>query len=79
MRENKHIIREVLPDSIAEEMQMEPGDEIVQVNGETIEDIFDYQYLIQDDYIEVLLKKVSGEEWLLEIEKDEEEDLGVVF
>ena len=55
MRENKHIIREVLPDSIAEEMQMEPGDEIVQVNGETIEDIFDYQYLIQDDYIEVLL------------------------
>ena len=79
MRKNKHIIREILPDSIAEEMQMEPGDEIVQVNGETIEDIFDYQYLIQDDYIEVLLKKVSGEEWLLEIEKDEEEDLGVVF
>ena len=36
MRENKHIIREVLPDSIAEEMQMEPGDEIVQVNGEDV-------------------------------------------
>ena len=46
---------------------------------EEVEDIFDYQYLIQDEYIEVLIRKPSQEEWLLEIDKEYEEDLGLVF
>ena len=44
-----------------------------------IEDVFDYRYLIKNEYIEVLIKKQSGEEWILEIEKDYEEDLGIEF
>ena len=52
---------------------------ILQINEKDIEDIFDYQYLIQDEYIEVLLKKPDGEEWLLEIDKEEQEDLGIEF
>ena len=79
MKKNRHIIRQVLPGSIGEELQMEPGDEILRVNDQEIEDIFDYQYLLQDTYVEVLLRKPSGEEWVLEIDKEEEEDLGVVF
>ena len=59
--------------------QMEPGDNIMAVNDHPIEDIFDYQYLINDEYIELLVKKSDGEEWLLEIEKDYDEDLGIVF
>ena len=79
MKKNRHIIRQVLPDSIAQEPQIEPGDELVRVNGQEIEDIFDYQYLLQDTYVEVLVRKPGGEEWILEIDKDEEEDLGVLF
>ena len=79
MKKNRHIVRAVRKGSIAEELQIEPGDEIVRINGEEVEDIFDYQYLIQDEYVEVLLRKVSGEEWLLEVEKEETEDLGAVF
>nr|MCR5754661.1 DUF512 domain-containing protein [Acetatifactor sp.] len=45
----------------------------------TIEDIFDYQFLIQDTYIEVLVEKKDGEQWLLEIDKDFDEDLGIAF
>ena len=41
--------------------------------------MFDYQYLTQDEYVEVLVAKPSGEEWLLEIDKDYEEDLGIIF
>ena len=74
-----HLIRKVQPGSIAEEMEIEAKDRLLAINGETVEDIFDYQYLMQDEYVEVLIQKASGEEWLLQIEKDEEADLGVEF
>lgn len=79
MEKFKHIVAQVLPDSIALEMNIEPGDEIISINDEIIEDIFDYQFLCENDYIEVLVRKPDGEEWLLEIDKDEDEDLGVTF
>ncbi len=79
MNRNEHIVKKVDPESIAEELEIAPGDMILQINGKDIEDIFDYQYLIQDEYIEVLVQKPDGEEWLLEIDKDEQEDLGIEF
>ena len=77
--EVKHIVKSVVADSIAEEMEIEPGDEVVSVNDTKIEDIFDYQYLTEDTHIVVLIKKPNGEEWELEIDKDEDEDLGIEF
>ena len=40
---HKHVIGKVLEHSIAQEMGLEPGDSIIRINGEEIEDIFDYQ------------------------------------
>ncbi|MDQ7094344.1 DUF512 domain-containing protein [Desulfosporosinus sp. PR] len=74
-----HLIKEVYPDSIAEEMEIEAGDLLLTINNEEIEDVFDFRYLIKDEYIEVLIKKPDGEEWLLEIEKDYDDDLGIEF
>ena len=74
-----HIVKQVLDGGIAQEMGIEPGDRLLQINGEEITDIFDYQYMIQDEYIEVLIQKPDGGEWLLEIDKEYEEDLGVEF
>lgn len=79
MKENHHMIRSVAPDSIAEELGIGAGDELLEISGQKIEDIFDYQYLCMEEYLEVLVKKPDGEEWLLEIEKEEHEDLGIVF
>lgn len=76
---NKHVIKNVLPGSIAEEMEIEAGDVLLAINDTEIEDIFDYQFLVQDEYIEVLVQKTDGEEWLLEIDKDPDEDLGIEF
>lgn len=75
----KHKIARVLPGSIAEEMEIEVGDLLIKINDQEMDDIFDYQYLAQDDYLEVLIEKPSGEEWLLEIDKDPDEDLGIEF
>ncbi len=72
-------ILRVLPDSIAEELQIEPGDHLISINGRAVKDIFDYTFLSEDEYLEILIKKKSGEEWLLEIEKDEDESLGLEF
>ncbi len=79
MKKNRHIIKKVLPDSIAEELELEAGDELLAINGQKIEDVFDYQYLTNDEYLELLIRKADGEEWELEIEKDYEEDLGIEF
>lgn len=79
MSKQEHVVRAVIPGSIAEEMGIEPGDRLLQINKEKIEDIFDYQYLINDEYIEVLIEKTDGDQWLLEIEKEYNEDLGVEF
>lgn len=78
-KEKGHVIQNVYPDSIAREMEIEPGDVLLAINNEEIEDVFDYRYSIKDEYIEVLVRKADGEEWLLEIEKDYEDDLGIEF
>ncbi len=79
MKRDGHVIQKVLPGSIAEEMGLEPGDAVLRVNGQEIDDIFDYQFLVQDEYIEVAVRAKGGEECVLEIEKDFGEDLGLEF
>ena len=75
----EHIIYKVTPGSIAEEMEIEAGDVLVSVNGKEIEDVFDYHYVVNDEYLELLIRKADGEEWELEIEKEYNEDLGIEF
>ena len=77
--EQRHVIKEVYPDSIAEELEIEVGDVLLAINDQAIQDVFDYRYLIKNEYIEVLVEKQDGEEWLLEIDKDYDEDLGIEF
>ncbi|MDD2973353.1 MAG: DUF512 domain-containing protein [Lachnospiraceae bacterium] len=79
MKQTEHIVKNIKPGSIAEEMEITPGDRLLQINGEVIEDIFDYQFLVEDENLMVLIQKPDGEEWELEIEKDADEDLGIEF
>lgn len=79
MKSNEHIIKEVVEDSIAYELEIEPGDVLLKINNQEIEDVFDYQFLVEDEYIEVLIRKTDGEEWLLEVDKEADEDLGIIF
>ena len=79
MGRKRHIIYKTEPGSIAEELELAPGDALLAINGNEIEDVFDYHYLIHDEYLEVLVQKADGEEWEFEIEKDYDEDLGIEF
>lgn len=79
MRKKAHIIKEIEYGSIAEELELEPGDELISINGTAIKDVLDYHYLIKDEELTVIIKKPSGEEWELDIEKEYDDDLGIVF
>ena len=79
MKEHLHVIANVEPGSIAEELELEAGDILLEINGNKIEDVFDYHYLMNEEYVELLVRKANGEEWELEIEKEFEDDLGVSF
>jgi putative radical SAM enzyme (TIGR03279 family) len=74
-----NIISNIEQDSIAEEMGIEKGDILVSINGKKILDVLDYLFLISDDYLEVEIEKKDGEVWVLEIDKDYDEDLGIEF
>jgi putative radical SAM enzyme (TIGR03279 family) len=74
-----HKVINVLPASIGAELGIEPGDFVLSISGEAIEDIFDYQYLVQEENLTLLIEKPDGEEWEYDIEKDAEEDLGLTF
>ncbi len=79
MPEKLHKITRVLPGSIAQELEIEPGDILLSVNQAAIEDVFDYRYQLNEEFITVAVRKPDGEEWEYEIEKEYEEDLGIEF
>ena len=79
MKLKEHKIDGIEPGSIAEEMGIEAGDVLLEVNGKPIQDVFDYHFLINDVLLTLLIRKPNGEEWELEIEKDYYEDPGIVF
>ena len=73
-----HVIKSVDPGSIGDELGLEPGDELLTIDGHQLEDIFDYEYYIRSESMEVLIRKADGEEWELDIENNYE-DLGLTF
>lgn len=79
MKKQHHYIKAILPGSIASEFDLQAGDEVLAVNNTEIEDVFDYHYLINDEYVELLVRKQDGDEWILEIQKEYDEDLGIEF
>ena len=68
----------VAPGSIAEELELEPGDVLLTIDGEELEDIFDYDYMTDAESFVMVVRKADGEEWELEIESGGE-DLGLTF
>ncbi len=73
-----HTIKSVDPGSIADELGLEPGDRLLSIDGHELEDIFDYEYYIENESIMVVIAKKNGEEWELDIENDYQ-DLGLTF
>lgn len=73
-------IAKVKRNSIARELGLEVGDEIVAFDGYPCEDELDYLYYCEtEEFTMTVRDKRSGVETTVEIEKDEGEDLGLEF
>src|SRR3954471_11490681 len=73
-------IIEVAPKSLADELELEAGDRIIKVNGRVVRDYLDFRFQTGGETELVLeVRKRSGEEWELDIERDEGEDFGLGF
>ena len=79
MKKHEHIVKNTAAGSIAEEMGIEPGDRLISIDGQEIEDVFDYQFYEESEELILLIEKPDGEQWELEIEKEADEPLGIEF
>ncbi len=73
------IISDIIKDSIAEELEFQKGEIILSINGEKPKDMIDYRYMICSEEIEIEIQKLNNEIEVYEIEKDFDEDLGIIF
>ena len=73
-------ITKVKRNSIAKELGLEVGDEIIAFDGFACEDELDYLYYVEAESFTMTVKDHrAGEEVTVQIEKEEGEDLGLEF
>lgn len=79
MKKETAVVKSVIAGSIAEEAQIKMGDSIVSINGEKINDIFDYKFLSANEDLLIKVIKKNGEIWEISVEKEEYDNLGIEF
>ena len=72
-------VSSVVEGSIAEELEIKSGDEILSIDNTKMQDMIDYNFFCKSDFLTLEIKKTNGEIEVIEIEKDYDEDLGIVF
>ena len=73
------IVNGVVEGSIAEELGIENGDEILSIDNSKMIDMIDYNFLCKSDLLTLEIKKLNGEIEEIELEKDFDEELGIIF
>ncbi len=73
------LITDIVPNSIAEELELSKGDTILSIDGKIMQDLIDYKFLTSSEFLTLEIKKTDGSIEEIELEKDYEEDLGIIF
>lgn len=79
MKQQGLAVFQVEPESIAGELGLEPGDRVMAVNGEPVWDLIDFRFFETEENLSIDVKKGDGEVWVLDVEKDYDQGLGLDF
>ena len=70
----------ISPGTIAAELELEAGDRVMRVNGRVVRDYLDFRFhTAGETELTIDVRKTTGEDWELNIERDESEDFGISF
>jgi putative radical SAM enzyme (TIGR03279 family) len=73
-------ISDVTPLGLGAELELEPGDRILKINGRVVRDYLDFRFQTAGETeLAIEVRKRSGENWELQVERDENEDFGLSF
>lgn len=73
-------ITEVTPDSLGEELELQPNDRIVKVNGRSVRDYLDFRFQTAGETeLTFNVRKPGGEMIEIEFDREECEDFGLMF
>ncbi|MGI9042987.1 MAG: DUF512 domain-containing protein [Gemmatimonadaceae bacterium] len=72
-------VARIVPGSIADEIGMVPGTQIISVNGRSVQDFLDWEFLSADDELVVETRQPDGEDVVYEIERLEAEPIGLAL
>lgn len=78
-KEYAGVILRVNPGSLAEELELVPGDKILAINDMKLRDIIDLSFAMADEEIDLLVEHTDGEREVISFDKDFDEELGVEF
>lgn len=70
-------IKDVQPGSLAERACIRPGEYLVEINGQPLKDIIDYQFYLHDESLQVVVQKKAGKKRTISFNKAVDDDLGL--
>lgn len=74
------IVSDVISGSIAEELEISKGDIILSIDEMPMADMIDYNFMCKTEEMVLEIQKAdSGEIEVIELEKDYDEELGIIF
>ncbi len=74
------VVSDVIKDSIAEELEIAKGDIILSIDEMPMADMIDYNFMCKTDFLTLEIQKAGTDEIeVIELEKDYDEDLGIIF
>jgi putative radical SAM enzyme (TIGR03279 family) len=72
------VIAAVEPGTLGSDIGLRPGDQLLAINDHPLRDIIDVQFYGAEEVLTLLVER-DGEPWLIEVERDYDEALGLSF
>lgn len=79
VRNRGGLVVRVHPDSVAQHLEIRPGDRIISVNGHILRDEIDFRFYACEEKILLDVRTREGEKRRFEIEKDADDLMGISF